>query len=645
VIDSLRIRGLGVIADAELRLHPGLTVLTGETGAGKTMVLTGLGLVLGERADPGRVRPGADRAVAEGLVVLPVGSAARDRVLAAGGSVDEDGTVVLVRSVSAEGRSRAHAGGTAVPAATLAALGSDLVTVHGQADQRRLVQRSVQRELLDAYAASTTAGAHTQLLATHRTTHARLAAVAVRLGALVAAAQTRTREQEMLRHGLAEIAEVDPKPGEDTELAAEQSRLGNAGDLTAAASAARDALIGDETGSGSSVAGALTAATRVLDGVAGLDAELSGLARRVRALSVDAADTAVDLAAYAGSVEGDPVRLAMIGERRAALGRLARRYSPALEHETGPAGPDGAPDGEPDRRFGTESAEGSAAPGEGADRSGADEDPVLRWARGAERRLASLAGADEDIVGLGVERGRLLAELGRTSAVLSAGRAVAAARLASAVTSELADLAMPAAQLSVTVSPRGAPSGAPVSAPGGVPGAGPGGGSGTVVIDVAGTPVRVGASGADDVVIGLEPHPGAGAAPLGQGASGGELSRVMLALEVVLAGTSGTPSYVFDEVDAGIGGRTAVEVGRRLARLAATRQVVVVTHLAQVAAFADRHLVVVKDAAGAITSSGVTEVTGPDRVSELARMMAGHEKSATARAHAAELLAGARAGR
>ena len=586
MIDSLRIRGLGVIADAELRLHPGLTVLTGETGAGKTM-----GLVLGERADPARVRPGADRAVAEGVLVLPAGSAARERVVTAGGEVDEDGTVVLVRSVSREGRSRAHAGGTAVPAATLAAVGADLVTVHGQADQRRLVQRSVQRELLDAYAASTTDGAHTDLLVAHRGTHARLAEVTVRLRALVDAAETRAREQEMLRHGLAEIAEVDPKPGEDADLAAEQSRLGHAGDLTAAASAARDALVGDETGSGSSVAGALTAASRVLDGVSGLDAELAVLARRVRALSVDAADTAVDLAAYAGSVEGDPVRLAMIGERRAALARLARRYTPPDDGETWTGG-------------------GAAPAGSVPEGSRPDEDPVTRWARAGEQRLASLVGAEEDIAGLRSERARLVAELGRTATALSAGRSVAAARLASAVTAELADLAMPAAQLSVTV-----------------------------------TPVAVGASGADEVVIGLEPHPGAGAAPLGQGASGGELSRVMLALEVVLAGTSGTPTYVFDEVDAGIGGRTAVEVGRRLARLAATRQVVVVTHLAQVAAFADRHLVVVKDATGTITSSGVTEVTGAVRVSELARMMAGHEESATARAHAAELLAGARAGR
>ena len=588
MIESLRIRGLGVIADAELRLHRGLTVLTGETGAGKTMVLTGLGLVLGDRADPARVRPGAPRAVAEGVAVLPAGSPVADEVTGAGGSVDDDGTVVLVRTVSAEGRSRAHAGGTAVPAATLARIGGELVTVHGQSDQRRLVQRSVQRELLDAYAGRVTDGAHTELAGAHRRVHRRLGEVTARLDALVAAAAERAREQDMLRHGLAEIAEVDPRPGEDAELAAEQSRLGHAGDLSAAARTAHDVLAGgDDPDAGGSAAAALAAAGRALDDVAGLDPELAALADRVRALALEAADAATDLVSYAGSVEDDPVRLAMIGDRRAALSRLARRYRA------------GSPD----------TAGAEAAP-----------DPVLAWADAAERRLLDLDGATDEVVGLRAERDRLAAELTGTAAALSASRRRAAEDLAAAVTAELADLAMPSARLSVQVVPR------PPAA-------------GAAVVQLDGHPAGVGESGADEVVVGLEPHRGAGVAPLGSGASGGELSRVMLALEVVLAGTAGTPTYVFDEVDAGIGGATALEVGRRLARLAATRQVVVVTHLAQVAAFADRHLVVVKDAAGEVTSSGVTEVTDADRVAELARMLAGNGSSAVARAHAAELLA------
>ncbi len=602
MIESLRIRGLGVIADAELRLHAGLTVLTGETGAGKTMVLTGLGLVLGDRADPTRVRPGAARTAAEGVVVLPAGSPVGQEVTGAGGSVDEDGTVVLVRTVSAEGRSRAHAGGTAVPAATLARIGAELVTVHGQADQRRLVQRAVQRELLDAYAGRVTGGSHTELVATHRGVHRRLGEVGSRLTALLAAAAERSREQDMLRHGLAEIADVDPRPGEDAELAAEQSRLGHAGDLSAAARAAHDVLAGgDDPGAGSSAAAALAGAGRALDEVAGLDPALTELADRVRAVGLEAADVATDLASYAGSVEDDPVRLAMIGDRRAALARLARRYGTA--ERTGPAGPD------------RELTDGA--------------DPVLAWADAAERRLLHLDGAGEEVQGLRAEHDRLAAELAATAAALSASRRRAASDLAAAVTAELADLAMPAARLSVQVLPRSAPPATPGPQPHGQPPV---------------QPTGVGASGADDVVIGLQPHRGAGVAPLGSGASGGELSRVMLALEVVLAGTAGTPTYVFDEVDAGIGGRTALEVGRRLARLAATRQVVVVTHLAQVAAFADRHLVVVKDAAGEVTSSGVTEVSDTDRVAELARMLAGDGSSSVARAHAAELLLAARPG-
>ncbi len=602
MIESLRIRGLGVIADVELRLHPGLTVLTGETGAGKTMVLTGLGLVLGERSDPARVRPGAARAVAEGVVVLPAGSPARDAVTGAGGVVDDDGTVVLVRTVSAEGRSRAHAGGTAVPAVTLVGVGGELVTVHGQADQRRLVHRSVQRDLLDAYASRVTDGVHGRLLADHGRVYGRLAEVDARLAALVAASAERAREQDMLRHGLAEIAEVGPKPGEDVELTVEQSRLGHAADLTTAARTAHDVLTGEDLGAGGSVAGALAVATRALDDVAGLDPALSELAGRLRALLLEVGDTATDLASYAGSVEDDPVRLAMIGDRRAALSRLDRRYGTAA-HSRAPASPAGA------------------SPAPAAD--GAD--PVLAWAADAERRLLDLDGAGDELAVLRADRDGLVRELAGTAVELSASRRRSGADLAAAVTVELADLAMPSARLSVQVIPRTAV--APADPDG-----------------LTGRPVGVGVSGADDVVLGLEPHPGAGVAPLGQGVSGGELSRVMLALEVVLAGTTGTPTYVFDEVDAGIGGRTALEVGRRLARLAATRQVVVVTHLAQVAAFADRHLVVVKDAAGEVTSSGVTEVSDGDRVAELARMLAGNGDSAAARAHAAELLVTAQAG-
>lgn len=610
MIETLRIRGLGVIDEAEIGLHPGLTVLTGETGAGKTMVLTGLGLVLGDRADPSRVRPGAGRTVIEAVVALaePTGMSERARHLVgdAGGQLDEDGTLVLLRTVSAQGRSRAHAGGTAVPAATLTALRDALVTIHGQADQRRLLQPGVQRELLDAFAAQDPEGSkrspdpggsaggahppHHRLVTDHREVFQQLVRAREDLAALRRASADRAREQEMLRHGMSEIGEIDPRPDEDAELAAEQARLGAAQQLTRAANTARAALAGEEDmtggdigGAGGSVAVLIAAAARAVGDVASLDPALRRLAERMNGLGVDADDIASDLASYAATVEQDPVRLAMIGERRESLSRLARRY-------------------------GTGSGAG---------------DPVLAWAETARGRLMELDGAEDRATELEADCTRLQDTVAATATRLTAARVEAAERLAVAVNAELADLAMPAARLVVTVAPRTGP--------------------GTLVLAPPGLPPRtVGSSGADQVAISLVPHAGAGAVPLGSGISGGELSRVMLAVEVVLAGGSGTPTFVFDEVDAGIGGRTAVQVGRRLARLARTRQVVVVTHLAQVAAYADRHLVVVRDESGTVTTSGVVPVAGPARVGELARMLSGDPDAPAARAIGQQLLDAAR---
>ncbi len=573
MIEEIRIDDLGVIGRAHVRLGPGLTVLTGETGAGKTMVLTALSLLLGGRADPATVRTGARAAAVEGRVVLPPSSPALARAREAGAEADDDGSLVVLRTVTAStdgtaGRSRAHLGGRSVPQGVLADIAEELVTVHGQADQVRLRSPARQRAALDAFAGAE----HAAVLARHRTAWAERARVQAELDDLVARAQERVREAELLRLGLAEVERVAPQPGEDAELAAEAERLGNAEDLRAAAAGAHAALVGDDDTAGETTAATLLVddARRRLEQVGAHDPALAGLATRVAEAGYLLADVAADLAAYVQDLQADPARLDAVQRRRAELATLTRSY-------------------------------------------GEDVAAVLRWAEESSTRLLDLEGGEERIAALGERRDALDADLRDLQATLTAARADAAGRLAAAVSEELAGLAMAGARLVVDVRPADEPA----------------------------------AHGADAVEMLLVPHAGAPARPLGKGASGGELSRVMLALEVALATAEGsgaaTPgTFVFDEVDAGVGGRAATEVGRRLARLAGGTQVLVVTHLAQVAAFADQHLVVTKsvaDGVDVVTESDVRTVDGEDRVRELARMLSGQDDSETARAHAAELLA------
>jgi DNA repair protein RecN (Recombination protein N) len=555
VFEEITISDLGVITGARIPLHPGLTVLTGETGAGKTMVLTGLNLLLGGKADPATVRRGAASAVVEGRVVVPAGSPVLDRAEEAGAATDDDGGLVLLRTVSAPtddapGRSRAHLGGRSVPQAVLAELAEYLITVHGQQDQARLRSPAHQREALDAFA-----GAE----------RARLQAT---IDDLTSRRQDLAREAELLRLGLAEVERIDPQPGEDTELAAEIERLEHAEDLRAAATGAHAALVGDEDAvdDAPSAAGAVEHARRLLDGAGTHDARLAELRDRVAEAGYLLADAATELSSYLQDLQADPLRLDAAQTRRAELAALTRSY-------------------------------------------GEDVEAVLRWADEGSRRLLDIGDGDERVTALTAEREALDARLADLADRIRAARRDAATRLAATVSEELAGLAMAGASLEVRVEP----------AP------------------------ELGPHGGDVVEMLLVPHAGAPARPLGKGASGGELSRVMLALEVALAtspdqGEHRPGTFVFDEVDAGVGGRAATEVGRRLAALARNAQVLVVTHLAQVAAFADRHLVVTKAEDGAVTASGVREVAGEDRVRELARMLSGQEESGAARAHAAELL-------
>jgi len=574
VLEELRITGLGVIEDTTLPLTRGMNVITGETGAGKTMVVTGLGLLFGGRADAARVRSEPGRAVVEGRLRLTgaVAASVAERVVDAGSEPDEDGSVLLARTVTAEGRSRAHVGGRSVPVAVLGELGEQVVAVHGQSDQLRLLRPAEQRGALDRFAGAE----HDKLLAQLRERYGQWRAVEDDLADRRRNARERSQEADLLRLGLDEITRVDPQPGEDDALKAEAQRLEHAEGLRTAAQVAHAAL----TGSGDEapdVTSLLALARRTLETQSTVDSLLGELAGRLEEVATLAADVSVELGGYLDALDADPDRLQEIYERRAALRALTRKYAE-------------------------------------------DVDGVIAWAEHARTRLSELETSDELLEELDRERVRLAGEVAELAARVRTARTEAAGRFADAVTVELAGLAMPHARVQVAVTPRAV-------------------GRGEPSLTVAGAECGIGPDGADEVELKLLAHPGAPALPLQKGASGGELSRVMLAIEVVFAGAGGPPTLVFDEVDAGVGGRAAVEIGRRLARLARSHQVLVVTHLPQVAAFADRHLVVAKDTGGAVTTSGVRVVEDTERSRELARMLAGLPDSDLGIAHAEELLA------
>lgn len=574
MIEEIRIRNLGVITEATLPLGPGLSVVTGETGAGKTMVVTALGLLLGARSDAGAVRTGAPSALAEAVVRLAPDSQVLARAAEAGAEVEEyDGAaeLMLARTVNADGRSRAHVGGRSAPVGVLAELGEQLVAVHGQSDQLRLKSQVAQREALDKFAGPALAAA----LAAYQDSYHRWREAAAELDALRTAARERLREAESLQLALEEIDGVDPQPGEDEALKAEAMKLANVEQLRAAAVLAHQALIAeDEYGESSDAVTLVDAAKRNLEHVRDEDPELGKAAERLAEVGYVLADVAAELASYAASLDSEgPGRLEEVENRRADLAKLVRKYAPTI-------------------------------------------DEVLEWSAAARERLDELTDDSSRIERLEAEIGVLDRQLREQSATVTALRREAAGELADRVGEELAALAMANAQLKIDIEPA-----------------------------------ELSAYGADSISFLLKPHPGAAPRPLGKGASGGELSRVMLAIEVVLAAVDPVPTFVFDEVDSGVGGKAAVEIGRRLAMLARYVQVIVVTHLPQVAAFANQHIRVFKTSAPAgsagaegVTASDVTLLTDEERITELARMLAGQEESESARAHALELIEGARQG-
>jgi DNA repair protein RecN (Recombination protein N) len=558
VIDELFIRDLGVIAEATLPLGPGFTAVTGETGAGKTMVVTALGLLLGDRADAGTVRQGQPQSFVQGRWVIDPASSVADRVRDAGGDLDGP-ELILGRSVSSEGRSRAVVGGRGAPASVLGDLRNDLVVVHGQSDQVRLRSATAQRDALDRFAGDDLAG----VLGDYQHAFHRWQANQADLDRLQTERDLRSREADDLRAALAEIETVAPQRGEDAELAERAERLGNLEELRLAGEQARQLISAEENPDDlPDVVALLETARRALDRVAAHDVALSPLVAAIANAGFVVADIAGELSSYLAGLDADGAReLEIVQERRAELGILARKYPGGL-------------------------------------------DEAIEFQDTGSTRLLELDSDSDRIDQLTVEADadhKLVTDL---AASLTALRAAAAVQLGARVTAELGALAMPDAVLLVEVEP------------------GP----------------EFTLTGSDLVRLLLQPHAGAEPRALARGASGGELSRVMLAIEVVINATDPVPTFVFDEIDAGVGGAAAIEIGRRLARLAETAQVIVVTHLAQVAAFAGNHLSVVKDSDGSVTASSVRQLLGDDRAAEMARLLSGLPDSKSGLDHARELL-------
>jgi DNA repair protein RecN (Recombination protein N) len=558
VIVDITISDLGVISQARLPLGPGLTVVTGETGAGKTMVVTALGLLLGARADSARVRSGSDSTWVEGRFSLTQSPGVRERASELGAAIDDD-ELVLSREVHAEGRSRALVGGRSAPISALSELAEELVVIHGQSDQIRLKSESAQREALDRFAGEKLR----HVVVSYQAAFTRYKELSERLTRMTTQADQRLVEAQELRVALADIEAVAPKPGEDEALKDAITKLSNTEELRAGIAQAKQALSADESSMDSTDASTLVdSALRALDRIATFDSSLGGLRTQLADASYQLQEVSQALAGYAAGLEsGTGLSLEESHDRLAGITSLMRKFGPTLED-------------------------------------------VLSFAEAGSTRLLELDGDESTVDALTAEVAQSLEETQGLAAQLSALRQAAATALGTQVTVELAALAMPTATLHVRVE------------------------SGQVLAQ----------HGCDQVSLLLAAHPGADPLPLGKGASGGELSRVMLALEVVIAGSDPVPTFVFDEVDAGVGGASALEIGRRLDRLAQASQVIVVTHLAQVAAYANNHLLVVKDTDGQVTTSSVAVLQGEDRVRELARMLGGMEDSHTALSHARELL-------
>lgn len=572
MLSDITIHNLGVIPSASLELSEGLTVLTGETGAGKTMVVTGLRLLAGGRAEAQRVRSGSSQAVVEGRFLLDSvapesAEMARAVVSAAGGALDENGEVIVSRTVSAQGRSRAHLGGRSVPAASLVEFSKEVLTIHGQNDQLRLLNSDRQRDALDRFSQKISA-----LMTVYSEAYRAWKNLSKDLQERQASKRELAQEVDRLEFAIREISEVDPQPGEEADLLVQIARLQDVDDLRAQAVGALSVIDGaagvegyatcdsSDADAASDLIGQALSSVRVSS-----DPTLQGVSQQLEAVTSILMEVSAQLGGFLDELPADPQMLDKLLQRQQALKQLTRKYA-------------------------------------------SDIDGVVKWKLKAEQKLESIDVSPEALDQLKKETALAERKMNDAGMALRAARIEAAQELSNAVTKELHGLAMPKAMFSVVVHPT-----------------------------------EPQPSGFDEVEFCLAPNNATDPRPLASSASGGELSRVMLALEVILSAGQHGNTLVFDEVDAGVGGRAAVEIGRRLARLAQNNQVIVVTHLPQVAAYADTHLHVAKDVGESTVTSGVEKLSEERRVEDLARMLAGLEDTDTGRAHARELFEKAQA--
>jgi DNA repair protein RecN (Recombination protein N) len=557
-LEEISIRSLGVIESSNIEFKPGLTVLTGETGAGKTMVLTALGLVLGSKSDSDLVRAGQERAIVTGKFAVPKDLATQ--IIDAGGEIEEE-SVVISRTVSTAGKSRVLVGGVVSSAAAVSSFASSLVEIHAQSSSSKLTKPGVARELLDRFAGID--------LSAYQQTFDQYQQMLRRINEFKEQLSQADRQIAELSELADEFAKLNPKSGELVEIENEIAKLGSVEVLNQAVSAALNLFENEDL----SAVNMLQQIRKSLDQVTGKDKQLDAITERYTESLLNLQDISSDLSSYLSQLEADPNRFEKLQDRKASLNSLLKRY------------------------------------GKGSDKEAAFEQ-LLIDGKSAKERISDLSGGDQRVAELQKEADSLFKQLQEQGLALSKLRKVNGEKLSSQVTEEVRSLSMPNASFVIEQT------------------------VGNVENSKSFT-----SNGIDEISILFSAHSGGTPLALNKVASGGELSRVMLALEVVIAEAEPIGTYIFDEVDAGVGGKAAIEVGRRLSKLSKSAQVIVITHLAQVAAWADNHLVVKKSENGLVTQSDVMEVRATERKIEIARMLSGQEDSQTAQEHAGELLA------
>jgi len=564
-LEEISIRNLGIIDTSSLELSKGLNVLTGETGAGKTMILTALSLLLGAKSDSSLVRHGSERLVTSATFSIPQSLIAQIHDL---GGLVEDGSLILTRSVSSDGKSKATASGATVNASTLGEITEPLIAIHGQSANTQIVKSVRQRELLDLFA-----GTNLQtVLVEYQEVFNIYNEMKAKLKALVTNASARDSQIADLELLTKQWSTLKPTRNEFASVDDEIRKLASVEDLRVAASGASSAIGEEDAG----VLTVLGQARKYLEAAKGKDQALDEIAANVAESFFLIDDAHAALVSYLSSLEADPSRLDYLQERKSALVAFVKKW-----------GGSGSVD--------EEMAE------------------IATRVKSAKEMIADLNGGQDRIAELESEIKVVKGKLLTSAKKVSAARVAAAGKLSDSVSAEIAGLSMPHTRFYADVL------------------------SPDYEASLKESDFTI--TGCDEILMSIQAHKDGPKVALGKGASGGEMSRIMLALEVVIAASAPVGTYIFDEVDSGVGGKAAIEVGRRLHALSAHAQVIVVTHLPQVAAWADRHFVVAKDSDGQIVQSGVSQLDEQARVTEIARMLAGLDESESAQEHAAELLA------